>query len=140
MALKLTKPINHTNQKLFDFLSHYLDIARLIFEYILVDKNNITFINKPYYSGDINYNNRYQIGLQMRNYYLSRIVKANGLHRYYVTSVTRETSCTGCGKYNCRNRHCRGSLYDECIYTSKYIGKNLSIAVFKFHELVQFTN
>ena len=140
MALVQPTPINVTNQKLFDFLTNYSDIARLISDFIFVDKNKITFIHKPYNSGDINYKNSYQIGLKMQNYYLSRICKQNGMHRYYLTSYTIETCCTGCGEYNCSSRYCRGSFYDEYTYKSKYIGKNLSIAVFKFHELAKFTN
>ena len=131
---------NFTDQKLFDFTTKYPDITRLIFDYILVNEKDIIFVDKPYNSHDINYNNCYQISLEMDNYYLSRIYKPNGLHRYYITSYTIESCCNCCGEYDCTNRNCRSYMFDEYTYKSKYVGKNLRIAIFKFCELAKCTS
>ena len=63
--------------------------------------------------------------------YLSRIKKANGKHRYYLTTETETHCCQGCGMDGCRSEFCRGGWEYEKWYESQYVGKELDNALLK---------
>jgi len=64
---------------------------------------------------------------------LSRILKKNEKHRYYLTleSHQREYIGCGCGYYDCRDSSCMQLMFDTK-FTSKYVGKNFHDAVMKW--------
>jgi hypothetical protein len=61
--------------------------------------------------------------------FLSRIMKKNGKHRYYITNEKYKIECQSCGSKKC-NYFCNQDEYTkEYTYTSTYIGKNLEQAL-----------
>ena len=61
--------------------------------------------------------------------YLSRIQKRNGKARYYLTKEYLNAYCDGCGRGDCSLRYCRGGIYYDGTYASKYVGKDLDVAL-----------
>ena len=107
-----------------------------IFSFLIPKPEKIEFRKElPFSSSSSSYSQKYDVAF-FRNiriqseieeyyenkYYLTRIMKKNGKHRYYVTK--QEIDCIQV-EYN--DREIDIFHYD---YISKYIGKNLFIAIF----------
>ena len=108
-----------------------------IFSFIIPDPEKIEFRKEePFNSSSSSYSSKYDVAFfrniriinqteadyYEHNYYLSRIMKKNGKHRYYITK--EEVDCIQV-EYN--DREVDIFHYD---YISKYIGKNLFMALF----------
>ncbi len=109
-------------------------IGKEILSYLIPNIEDINFIKyKGCYNLDY-YNPKYEKGYINNNlcenndYYLSRISKKNGKHRYYISRQYEDVMET---EYNDR-------IYNLYMYEYKsyYIGKNLEIAL---QELLLFT-
>jgi len=115
-------------------------IGLQIFSFLVLDGNLVKFNTYSPYSDETNYHPRYEIAfifnkrLHRNGFFLSRICKKNGKHRYYITSVARNTYCDSCGESNCRSDYC-GRLITEEYYSSKYICSNLDEAVLQFYMM-----
>jgi hypothetical protein len=124
------------------------DIVRKIFTYIIPEIPSIFF----YQENSQKYQTAYSIGNHAKNMdapitdyrkimnksyslYLSRIWKKNRKHRYYL-SEKKETLICGCGLENCRSRYCNCEYYYECSYSSKYVGKNIHLALLELQQAV----
>ena len=111
-----------------------LCIENEIFSFLLPDISTIKFgvINNEdssdKYKTAYSINNGYIIK-NKKGLILCRIEKKNGKHRYYITNVTRVSTCDSCNSTSCNGRYCRGGLSTEYFYDSKYIGKNLNYAL-----------
>jgi hypothetical protein len=118
------------------------EMSREIFSYIIPDPNEIEFCKEdPNGKGSHSYNCKYEVAYYQNkkiwnfmynsinidyfsdncNYYLSRISKKNGKHRYY---ITREEVDVLQVEHNDREV----DIY-HFDYISKYIGKNLEKAL-----------
>ena len=117
-----------------------LYLGREIFSFLVLDGNLVSFKNPTSYGDETNYHNKYQMAfifnqhLTRNGLFLSRIYKKNMKHRYYITSVMRNTYCDSCGESNCRSDYC-GRLITEEYYSSKYICSNLDEAVLQFYVM-----
>lgn len=140
-------------------------ISRDVVKYLVperqqIDINNVTFKkmtrDMPMIE-DTNYCTRYELardntgnfltrqiykskeGNDTRDAFLSRIVKKNGKHRYYLTFLELYQGCTGCGSVTCGiNTGCRSSgyIHIESSYWSLFIGDDLdeALAIFFTHK------
>ena len=68
---------------------------------------------------------------------ISLVWKANGRHRYYLTSIRESRSYNGChcGYQDCRYADC-GEMMNFLDYNYEYIGQTLEEAIFKYMEHV----
>jgi hypothetical protein len=98
-----------------------------------------------------NYGSQYQIAFdkhgariektQLENshwspiYLLSRLPKKNNKYRYYITLEKYTQQCGCCGSYECHSLFCRGGFTYEYEYSSKYVGKNLELALIEFNTI-----
>jgi hypothetical protein len=122
-----------------------LEIVKEIFGFVYPDKNKIVFHDHYPNFRDPNYSWKYQLAcinnnvLFQEDRLLSRILKKNGKHRYYITTRIEERIHNYCtGKYF-KIQH--GGYYDDennrdiiNIYTSKYSGKDLDMALLEFYS------
>lgn len=117
-------------------------LGREIFSFLVLDGNLVSFKYPTSYADDTNYSMRYEIAFISNNqlltnnsFFLSRIYKKNGKHRYYITTITYGAYCDSCGESNCRSDYC-GRLIMEEYYSSKYIiCSNLDEAVLQFYVM-----
>ena len=111
-------------------------IGMEIFKFIIPDTTSIIF--KPHKKR--RYHDQYKLKYEIaylcdslvKNHggiYLSRIVKKNGKHRYYLSTENVFQYCNGCGESDCRNLDCRGIYSYEYTYSSRYVGKYLDKAM-----------
>jgi hypothetical protein len=114
-------------------------VGRYIFSFLIPDESSIEFgdYGKTQRDNSI-YSLRYEVAFcgnrlleNFKGIYLSRILKKNGKHRYYLTTEKETHYCQGCGMEGCRSEYCRGGWEYEKWYESKYVGKNLENALFK---------
>ena len=102
-------------------------IGREIFSYLLPKKEDVTFIKNDFRRNNDYYHPRYEKALlngylfENNGYYLSRIPKKNGHHRYYISHKMEDVLET---EYNDRSYNIY--MYE---YRSVYIGKNLENAI-----------
>jgi len=85
----------------------------------------------PFYNRKSFYDKRVSILSDSENEttFLSRIMKKNGKHRYYITYEKCRIECQSCGSEKC-NYFCNQDDYTkEYIYTSTYTGKSLEQAL-----------
>jgi len=72
------------------------------------------------------------------NYFLTRIYKKNGKHRYYISEryiIDMCDKCNGpCGGY----RYCHGRLYCVYSFNNKYIGKNIIETLIVLYRLNEY--
>jgi len=110
-------------------------IGKEILSYLIPNTKDIIFKQyKKYYNNRDYYNKKYEAAFinhdlcECNDHYLSRIVKKNGKHRYYISRCIEDVMET---EYNDR-------IYNLYMYEYKsyYIGKNLEFALL---ELFLFT-
>lgn len=114
-------------------------IGKYIFSFLIPDEDSIEFGSyKKTQRDNSGYSLRYEVAFydnrlleNFRGLYLSRIKKANGKHRYYLTTECQTHYCQGCGMEGCRSEYCRGGWEYEKWYESKYVGRELENALFK---------
>ena len=113
-------------------------IGKEIFKYIIYDADKITFNNNKYqdYIKYASYSLKYEVAYRfnsvvenLEGIYLSRIPKKNEKHRYYLTHEKEYRYCQGCGNDGCCSYSCRGGWDYDCIYHSKYVGKDMQNAL-----------
>jgi len=106
-------------------------IGKEIFSFIIGDSGNITFQRdvksdgqprELAFVGDNLVKNK-------KSEYLSRIVKKNGKHRYYLTTKHEIYTCDGCGNVGCSSTYCRQGITYEFWFLSKYVGKDVNKAI-----------
>jgi hypothetical protein len=112
------------------------DVGKEVFKFIIPESNKLVFRKHSVYSNNRAYNPKYEVAFvndrlvkSEKGPYLSRIWKKNGKHRYYLTNEVEEYTCDGCGKSECRSQFCRGGLEYTYYYESKYVGKNVDVAL-----------
>jgi hypothetical protein len=110
------------------------DIVKVILMYLIPSISNIYFKKNSVGVIDNQYQNGYlkseeKIMDEQMNLYLCRIAKKNGKHRYYITQRLIEIICGGCERLFCRSPYCIRSFRTEYFYKSKYVGKNLTMAL-----------
>jgi hypothetical protein len=118
----MNKPLEYHINKL------PVSIVQHIFAFLIPCSSKIIFCNEK--QNRDGYSLRYQeafindyIVENIDEYYLSRIVKKNNKHRYYITLECIDTiEC----EYNDRE-----IILKKYEYISKYVGKNINIALFK---------
>jgi len=105
------------------------DVVRYIFEYVIPDYSNFKFI---YYEKDfqIAYNNNLKVEND-EEYFLTRIYKKNGKHRYYISKQYTIRYCEDCNGKCKASRHydCYGKISNEIRFKNKYIGKDIITAL-----------
>ena len=117
-----------------------LYLGREIFSFLVLDGNLVSFKRCSVFADETNYHNKYEMAfifnerLTNNSFFLSRIYKKNGKHRYYITTITYGTYCDSCGESNCKSDYC-GRLISEEYYSSKYICSNLDEAVLQFYVM-----
>jgi hypothetical protein len=102
-------------------------LGKEIFSYLIPNANDIVFVKYESNHTYDYYNSKYEKGYlnnrlcQNNNYYLSRISKKNGKHRYYISQQFEDVLET---EFNER-------IYNLYMYEYKsvYVGKNLEIAL-----------
>lgn len=114
------------------------EISREIFAFLIPDPDKVVFRPERPCSSYNSYSAKYEVAYvknikimtnnnddieNIDNYYLTRIAKKNGKHRYY---LTREL--VDCIQVEYNDREVDIFHYD---YISKYIGKNLMRALFE---------
>ena len=112
-------------------------VGKYIFSFLIPDAESVEFGDyKRTKRDDSGYCLKYEVAFcgnrlleNLRGRYLSRIKKANGKHRYYLTTEHNAHICQGCGMDGCRSEYCRGGWEDEKWYSSKYVGKDLENAM-----------
>jgi hypothetical protein len=114
-------------------------LVQEIYWYIVPEPNTIQFKMHFPDTDESNYNSsRYEAAFIHNQYLLcnnnglmlSRIIKKNNKHRFYITKRARYyTYCDACGEEKCRSNYC-GRLISNSTYTSTYVGKNLEDALF----------
>jgi hypothetical protein len=112
-------------------------IGKYIFSFLIPDADSVEFGDYRRTQRDNSgYCLRYEVAFYdnrlLENYrgiYLSRILKKNGKHRYYLTTECHIRICQGCGSDWCRSNYCKGSWDYEKWYESKYVGKELENAM-----------
>lgn len=116
-------------------------IGLQIFSFLFLNGNLVNFKKYSPFADETNYSMRYEIAFISNNqlltnnsFFLSRIYKKNGKHRYYITTITYGSYCDSCGESNCRSDYC-GRLIMEEYYSSKYICSNLDEAVLQFYMI-----
>ena len=111
------------------------DIIKVIFNYIIPNSTDIKFCKYYPNAHDTNYHEKYDVAyvkdIIVRNnkYFISRISKKNNKHLYYITKELCIRICSSCNSKKCKSLKCRGSFLYESYYTSKYISKNIDIAL-----------
>jgi hypothetical protein len=118
------------------------EMTREIFSFLIPDPDKIVFRNERPCSSYNSYSHRYEVAFfqnikivanvttdtdshySIDDYYLCRIAKKNGKHRYYITKELVDV--IQIEDYNYREIDI--FHYD---YVSKYIGKNLTRALFE---------
>jgi hypothetical protein len=108
------------------------EMTREIFSFLIPDPNKIVFRNERPCSSYNSYSLKYEVAFFQNikivdstdKFYLCRIAKKNGKHRYYITKELVDVIQTE--DYN--DREIDIFHYD---YISKYIGKNLTRALFE---------
>ena len=106
------------------------DMTREIFSFLIPDPDKITFCKERPRSSYNSYSLKYEVAFfqnikitdRMDYYYLCRIIKKNGKHRYYITKELVDV--IQIEDYN--DREINIFHYD---YISKYLGKNLTKAL-----------
>jgi hypothetical protein len=105
-----------------------IELGKEIFSYLLPNIDTITFqspVKRCYHDYcNSKYENAYinkQIYENEEGYYLSRICKKNGKHRYYITQQMDDVMEVESNDYS-YNMY----MYE---YRSKYVGKNLKTAL-----------
>ena len=111
-------------------------IGKEIFKFVIPESNKLVFRKYCVHSNNYAYNPKCEVAFvdnklvkNKKGLYLSRIWKKNGKHRYYVTNEIEEYTCDGCGKSGCCSQFCRGGLDYTYYYDSKYVGKNIDVAL-----------
>ena len=131
----LMKLPEELKREIFKFLNPNIDIRKIKFNF---------YHPCPNFT---NYDHRYKVAYDnvtnrifCRNNHkhnvtilLSRIEKKNGKHRYYLTEEYLTKTCDSCGNEGCKSDYC-GGLIDDYWYHSKYIGKCLEYALYKFES------
>jgi hypothetical protein len=117
--------------KTFDELLKTLpvELGREIFSFLIPDPNNLRFCNKKIRSSVYcSYSSKYENAFLGKNllknekgFYLSRINKKNGKHRYYITEEMVDVIHV---EHN--DQLCPLYMYE---YYSKYVGKNIEKAL-----------
>jgi len=104
------------------------ELAKEIFSFLIPDVRKITFekAEKGYYYNYSNdrYENAYvndELCKNEKGYYLSRIPKKNGKHRYYITCAIEDVV-----ERECNDRIHTIFMYE---YESTYVGKNIEYAL-----------
>ena len=124
-------------KKTFDYYIGRLPpyIGKEIFKFVIPDSNTITFRENYNPSGADNYSDKYKVAFvgdkPLKNNcgkYLSRIMKKNGKHRYYITEEYEISECNGCGSSKCRSDYC-GRYFTDNYVRSKYISKDIDITL-----------
>jgi hypothetical protein len=130
----LSKLPEELKREIFKFLNPNIDTRKIKFDFFSCP--NFTNYDHRYKVAYNNVtNNVLDTGVNFKvTFLLSRIEKKNGKHRYYLTEETHTFICQGCGRKACCSQYCRGGLEDEYYYQSKYIGKCLEYALYKFYE------
>ena len=108
------------------------EMTREIFSFLIPNPDKIVFRNERPCSSYNSYSYKYEVAFYQNikivdstdEYYLCRIAKKNGKHRYYITKELVDV--IQIEDYN--NREIDIFHYD---YVSKYIGKNLTRALFE---------
>jgi hypothetical protein len=114
-----------------------MEMSREIFSFLIPDPNKVEFKTERPCSSYNSYSAKYEVAFvnkkkiltnmdnddNIDNYYLTRIAKKNGKHRYY---ITREL--VDCIQVEYGDREVDIFHYD---YISKYIGKDLIRALFE---------
>jgi hypothetical protein len=108
-----------------------IELSREIFSYLIPDPDKIEFLKERPCSSYNSYSLKYEVAffqnIKIMNkvdiYYLCRIAKKNGKHRYYITKEEVDVIQV---EYN--DREVDIFHYD---YISKYIGNNLIMALFE---------
>jgi len=108
------------------------EMTREIFSFLIPDPNKIVFRNERPCSSYNSYSLKYEVAFFQNikivdstdKFYLCRIAKKNGKHRYYITKELVDV--IQIEDYN--GREIDIFYYD---YVSKYIGKNLTRALFE---------
>ena len=118
-----------------------LDMKREILSFILYDTNNINFIKYKIPLPYTNYSRKYELAFQNNkeltnnnNLLLSKITKNNGSDRYYITYISYLNIYTDCGDKKCYSPLCKKNSRFT-LYKSKYICKDLNLALCIFHTL-----
>jgi hypothetical protein len=114
-------------------------IGKYIFSFLIPDEDSVEFGDyRRTLRDNSGYCRRYEVAFNrnqllenFRGMYLSRILKKNGKHRYYLTTEKHTHYCQGCGMEWCRSLYCRGGWEYEKYYESKYVGNDLTNALFK---------
>jgi len=103
---------------------------------MIADSGAVNFRKYCIYSNNAAYNPKYDVAFlddelikNENGLYLSRISKKNGKHRYYITNEGQSFTCNGCGEEGCCSRYCRGGLEYSYYYKSKYVGKDIEVAL-----------
>ena len=119
-----------------------VELSREIFSYLIPDPDKIEFHKERPCSSYNSYSLKYDVafyqnikimngfGFEIDKYYLCRITKKNGKHRYYITKEEVDVIQV---EYN--DREVDIFHYD---YISKYIGKNLTRALFEVIYLQRY--
>ena len=124
-----------------------IEIRNEILKYLVSDTGieniiNVDFITFKKYipnHSDTNYSEKYQIGYirdginrvhNNKGFFLSRIYKHNGKHRYYITQQIISAYCNSCGDRNCKSLYC-GADVCENTYKSFPVGTNIVYALYK---------
>ena len=124
------------------------DIRRVIFSFIISDSLDIKFRIHQINIYNEEYSRKYQVAFIGDKYvennngqFLSRISKPNGKHRYYLSSEYQTSFCQDCGKNTylldyCRDSiDCRDNIEYQYHFNTKYIGKNIDIALLELYLL-----
>lgn len=141
----LLNPIN--NMSLFlSILALPAELIREIKTFIVYDSATIEFrygqvyCNQPY---SMQYKSAF-IGDKLvkitNGFYLARIHKKNGKHRYYLSKLHEERTCDCCGKERCFSYYCRESPEYDYWYESKYVGKDINRALLELVLLDKVEN
>jgi hypothetical protein len=131
----LSKLPEELTREIFKFLNPDIDTQKIKFDFFHQCPNFTNYHHRY----NVAYNNvtNEVLGPKVNfkvTFFLSRIEKKNGKHRYYLTEETHTFTCQGCGREGCCSQYCRGGLEDEYWYKSKYIGKCLEYALYQFYQ------
>ena len=129
----LMKLPEELKREIFKFLNPDIDARKIKFDfYSCPNFTNYDHRYKVAYNNVTN--NILSTGVNFKvTFFLSRIEKKNGKHRYYLTEEYLTKSCDSCGDETCKSYYC-GKLIDDYWYQSKYIGKCLEYALYQFYE------
>ena len=71
----------------------------------------------------------YLVRLCKKNIYKKNKSKKDDIYKYYLIKEYKKTYCGGCGVRDCYSEYCRGGFDIEYYLNSKYVGKNIDIAL-----------